>query len=215
MKKYTWILVLVLLLSLCACKQQEPEPTYSEYPPAEKPVIYLYPEHTMDIHVELDFDGTLTAAYPAYQGGWTVTASPDGTLADPETGRIYYCLFWEGIANREFDMTAGFVVAGSDTAAFLEETLAQLGLTDKEANEFIIYWLPRMEDNAYNLISFQTDAYTECAALHITPAPDSVLRIYMTWKALDEPIEIPRQDLASFERTGFTVVEWGGSEIAE
>lgn len=85
----------------------------------------------------------------------------------------------------------------------------------KMNTESFFNWLPRMQDNAYNLISFQTDAYTECAALHITPAPDSVLRIYMTWKALDEPVEIPRQDLASFERTGFTVVEWGGSEIAE
>jgi hypothetical protein len=30
---------------------------------------------------------------------------------------------------------------------------------------------------------------------------------------LEEFIEIPPQEIKSFERTGFTVVEWGWSEI--
>lgn len=217
MKKFALLLVVVMLLSLCACKQQpqETEPVYNDYPPVEKPVIYLYPEKTMEVHVELDFEGVLTSTYPAYQNGWTVTAAPDGTLTDSETGRTYYCLFWEGVSSEAYDMTEGFVVAGSDTAAFLEEALAQLGLTEKEANEFIIYWLPRMEDNAYNLICFQTDAYTDRAQLRITPAPDSVLRVFMTWQPLAAPVDIAPQKLEGFVREGFTVVEWGGAEITE
>ena len=43
---------------------------------------------------------------------------------------------------------------------------AQLGLNREEANEFIIYWLPQMQDNAYNLISFQQDVYTDSAKAH-------------------------------------------------
>ena len=90
---------------------------------------------------------------------------------------------------------------GAETAAFLEDTLAQLGLTEKEANEFIIYWLPKMEHNAYNLIAFQTDVYTETAELTITPAPDSLLRVFMAWQPLSEPIEIEPQTFTPFERT--------------
>ena len=30
-----------------------------------KPVIYLYPEETMDVSVSLDYDGVLTTTYPA------------------------------------------------------------------------------------------------------------------------------------------------------
>ena len=105
------------------------------------------------------------------------------------------------------------MVAGKDTEAFLEEALAQLGLTSREANEFIIYWLPRMEHNAWNLISFDTSVYQENATLTVYPAPDSLLRVFMTWQALDAPIEIAAQILPTFERTGFTVVEWGGAEI--
>ncbi len=38
----------------------------------------------------------------------------------------------------------------------------------KEHNEFIVYWLPRMQDNAYNLISFQSEACTDAAEPVIT-----------------------------------------------
>ena len=144
-----------------------------------------------------------------------MTAAPDGTLTDPDTGRTYYCLFWEGIIDRQFDLSAGFCVAGEDTAAFLEDALARLGLTEREANEFIIYWLPRMEGSPYNLISFQTDAYTDAAELTIAPAPDTLIRVFMTWKGLDQPVEIPAQELTAPTRTGFTAVEWGGAELGK
>ena len=95
----------------------------------------------------------------------------------------------------------------------MEQALADLGLTRREANEFIVYWLPRMEDSAFNLISFQGQAYTDQACLSVSPEPDSVLRVFLAWKALDAPVEIPPQPLPSFDRTGFTVVEWGGCQI--
>ena len=181
---------------------------------AEKPVIYLYPTAETDINVRLALNGDLTVSYPAYHtDGWTVTALPDGTLTD-ENGRTYDSLFWEAALDAEYDLRTGFCVRGEDTTAFLEESLSALGLTDTEANAFIVYWLPRMQNNAYNLISFQTTAYTDAAVLEITPAPDTVIRVFMTWQAQDNEIEIPAQTLPEAPaRKGFTVVEWGGTEI--
>lgn len=112
-----------------------------------KPVIYLYPEQTMEVSVLLDFNGQLTTTYPAYDNGWKVVAEPDGTLVDAN-GREYYCLYWEGESDVDFDMLEGFCVKGSETAVFLEK-----------------------------------------------------------------PVAISAQTLETPERTGFTVVEWGGSEI--
>ena len=178
-----------------------------------KPVIYLYPEEETRVSVKLDYDGTLTSTYPAYGDGWTVDASPDGTLTDPITGRQYYCLFWEGVTDRQYDFSQGFCVAREDTAAFLEEALAELGLTEREANEFLIYWLPRLEENPYNLISFQTTAYTDGAELTIDPAPDTLIRVFMAWRGLEEPVEVAPQTLTAPARTGFTAVEWGGAEV--
>ena len=197
MKKYVMVIALLLAVVLCACKQQVGSGNANEAPEVDKPVIYLYPEHPMDVHVELVFDGTLTTTYPRYRSGWNVTAEPDGTLTDMGTGRTYYCLFWEGVANKPYEINEGFVVAGTDTAAFLEDALEKLGLTEKEANEFIIYWLPRMEGNAYNLICFQQEQYIDSAVLKIEPQPDSILRVFMTWKALEEPVEIKEQILTS------------------
>ena len=179
-----------------------------------KPVIYLYPREEIRVSVNLDYAGRLTAAYPTYGTGWDVIASPDGTLTDLETGREYYCLFWEGITDAEYDFSSGFCVPGEETEKFLEDALARLGLTDREANEFIIYWLPRMEENAYNLISFQTEAYTESAVLTVDPVPDTLIRVFMAWKGMNEPAELPPQRLEAPERTGFTVVEWGGTELS-
>lgn len=181
---------------------------------AYKPVIYLYPEEETAVSVELSLDGKLTCTYPAYRSGWTVTASPDGTLTDAR-GQTYNYLYWEGETNARWDLSQGFCVKGTDTTAFLEDALAKLGLTRREANEFIVYWLPQMEQNPYNMISFQTDCYREAAQLRIDPAPDTLIRVFMTWQAADAYAEIPRQELTSPERTGFTVVEWGGTQITD
>ena len=179
----------------------------------EKPVIYLYPEQAQEVYVQLELDGEFTCTYPEYDNGWKVKAYPDGTLRDQVTGKEYNYLFWEGTSETEYDLSRGFVVEGKDTAGFLEEKLAYLGLNEKERNEFIVYWLPQMEDNKYNLITFQGKAYTEHAKLKISPEPDSILRVFMVYKPLDKAIDIPEQELEPFEREGFTVIEWGGAEM--
>ena len=208
-KENRWAALLLALAcagSLAACQEVQ----YSA-----KPVGYLYPEEEMEVTVTLDFDGTLTSTYPAYGDGWTVTARPDGTLTNPATGREYFCLFWEGITEAEYDFSAGFCVAGEDTAAFLEDALDRLGLTEREADEFIIYWLPELEGNPYNLLSFQTEAYTDSAGLTIDPAPDTLIRVFLAWKGLDAPVEVEPQKLPAPERAGFTAEEWGGAEVVQ
>ncbi|MBQ8558937.1 MAG: hypothetical protein IJ439_03010 [Tyzzerella sp.] len=70
-----------------------------------------------------------------------------------------------------------------------------------------------MEQNKYNIISFQTDTYTDAAQLNIHPAPDTLIRVFMAWQAADEYVELSEQELSAPKRTGFTVVEWGGTEV--
>jgi hypothetical protein len=177
-----------------------------------KPVIYLYPEKEMQVSVDLTLDGKLTCTYPAYDNGWEGTASPSGILTDAK-GQTYNYLYWEGETYAQYDLSKGFCVKGEDTAEFLEDALDKLGLTRREANEFIVYWLPLMEQNPYNIISFQTDIYTDAAKLKVDPEPDTLIRVFMAWQKTDSFVEIPEQELSAPERSGFTVVEWGGTEI--
>ncbi len=188
----------------------EPEDLWTD----AKPVIYLYPNSTIGVDVKLNYIGALTCTYPEYNDGWSVTATPDGTLYD-ENGMEYNYLYWEGIDDAEPDFSSGYCVRGEDTAGFLEDILSKLGLTRREANEFIVYWLPLMEPNEYNIISFDTENYIKNAQLVITPEPDSMIRVFMTWKASDKPVEITAPEIEAPTRNGFTVVEWGGKEIEE
>ena len=177
-----------------------------------KPVLYLYPEAETEVTVRLENQGRLTCTYPAPDpdGAWRVTARPDGTLTDRQ-GWEYSYLFWEGASDgTPPDFSRGFVVRGSDTAAFLREKLAYMGLTPREYNEFIVYWLPRMQDNPWNLIAFQGKNYTDSAPLTVTPRPESVLRVFMAYRPLNAPISVLPQELTPFVRKGFTLVEWGG-----
>ena len=204
MKRFLAVLAAVLLAAgVSGCGPCEDEVF------TEKPVLYLYPEETAEVSVKLDYQGRLTTTYPAYNDGWVVTAEPDGTLE--MDGKEYSYLFWEGVSDAEYDFSKGFVVAGEDTAEFLQEKLALLGLTPREYNEFIVFWLPRMEGNPYNLIAFQGAAYTDSAPLEVEPEPDTVLRVFMAYQALEEPMVVPEQELVPTERVGFTLVEWGGT----
>ena len=182
---------------------------------AKKPVIYLYPEKVKDVHVELELtESELNTTYPKYDNGWDVTAYPDGMLLNKADGSHHKYLFWDAVNCRtRFDFSKGFCVAGSDTESFLKEKLTYIGLNEQEMNEFIVYWLPLMEHNAYNLISFQGDAYTNSAKLKITPTPDSECRVFMAYVPLENAVAIEPQQLETFERNGFTVVEWGGAEV--
>lgn len=180
----------------------------------EKPVVYLYPEEETVISVKLDYKGDLTCTYPAYEDGkgWEdLTVSPDGTIR--KDGKEYYCLYWEGRGIADYDFSKGFCVKGEDSAVFLEAVLPQMGLTPREANEFIIYWLPRLEQNPYNVISFQQEAYTVTAPLEVSPTPDSMLRVFMAFYGTDSYVEMVPQEFEAFQRLGFTVVEWGGAEV--
>jgi hypothetical protein len=181
----------------------------------EKPVIYIYPEKDTTVSVKLNYDGEIIHSYPEYpDSGWTVKAQADGTLWDKD-GKSYYALFWEGKPDAELFAKDGFVVKGSETAAFLEEKLAYLGLNRREANEFIMYWLPRMESYPYNFIHFAGKTYEEMAELIIDPKPETLIRVMMLTLPLQHNMHMPEQDLSPLkkERKGYTVVEWGGSVL--
>lgn len=182
----------------------------------KKPIIYLYPTEETNVVVKLSNPEKLTTTYPKYKDSWNVTARPDGTLIDNTTNRTLYGLYWEGIDNGAKQTNEGFIVKGTDTIKFLEEKLSILGLNEKEAEEFIIYWLPILEKNNYNYIRFSTKEEIEnYMKLDVTPQPDTTIRIIMNYKPLDKKINVKEQELIKQERNGFTLVEWGGSRIKD
>lgn len=194
-------------------------PSEKNNPLTAKPVIYLYPETTQQVNVKLDFAGQVHTTYPEYPStGWNVTAQPDGTLTDLSDNSTHYYLFWDGLASKPWQYEKGSVVPGKDTRKFLTEALQKMGLTPREYNDFITFWLPQMEKNEYNLISFSGKEYEDIAKLTVTPKPDSALRVHMMWKPVSESetanySQLQPQTFQPFQRNGFTLVEWGGTKI--
>ena len=179
----------------------------------KKPVLYLYPEEDIDVKINFKNEDILKTTYPKYNDGWEVHVKSDGSITD-ENGRGYYALYWDEEYNSKEDFSTGFYVKSEDSIKFLEEKLNEIGLTEREANEFIMYWLPIMEENGNNLVHFEfTKDREKTNKINIDPKPDSMLRLGIVIKKVDKKVKIKAQKLEHFDRVGFSVVEWGGTII--
>ena len=177
-----------------------------------KPMIYIYPEKDMDLKIKLGNKNLLLHTYPKYKDEWNVRVSKNGNIYDYDTQRNYYGLYWEGIDSTKLNEEEGFIVKGEDTVSFLEEKLEILGLNEREINEFIVYWIDKLENNKYNFIHFRTkDEMDKIMPLEFSEKPDTIIRVMMDLKGLNEYRKVKEQKITKVERKGFTVVEWGGT----
>lgn len=184
----------------------------------KKPVIYLYPENETEVNVRVNPTGELGFTYPEYpSNGWTVNAKPNGDLIMGE--QTYNYLFWESEqVPPHISADSGFVVRKETTVAFLESVLDQFGLNSKEKADFITFWGPQLIQNESNFIQFHFNE--ECnsfAELTIQPQPEKIFRIYLLYANAATIVinskTIQPQIIPQSERSGFTVIEWGGFEI--
>lgn len=182
-----------------------------------KPAIYLYPNVKTEINIKNDFKGKVLNTYPLYKNGWNVIAEPNGTLYNLDDKRIYNYLFWDGSYNfttKHYQYENGFYVKKDDNITFLQEKLELLGLNNTEINDFVVYWLPELNKNEENFIHFWVnDNIDNSSILTINPKPDTLLRVFMEFKSYNGEQKLPLQELYLTSRKGFTVVEWGGSNI--
>lgn len=176
-----------------------------------EPILYLYPEKEEKVEVKLGEEIAVTASYPAYRGGWSVIAQPDGELFDAHSGRRMPYLFWEGHSYVLPSETKGFVVKGAEVREFLEKTLPQLGLNEKETRDFVTVWAPKLNSSPYYFLTFlERSVADRYYPLNIQPQPDTTIRVLMDYRPLNAPMYVAPLELAqALERRGFTAVEWG------
>lgn len=205
-----------------------------------KPVVYLYPEKPTDIHLSFATPVSLNTQIPFYHDGWFVNAKPDGTLIDlqpqfTDCSKInslkfgseyantacktnaYQYIYWSGKSEVNSYPTAdgGWVVKKNDLQKFMDEKLKEIGFTNKESTDMTSYWVPKMiEKNSpfYRISFLTTSQMNKFIPMNINPLPDSVLRIFLDFKALSSrpTIDPIPQQFNKFIRNGFTLVEWGG-----
>jgi hypothetical protein len=191
----------------------------------EKPVVYLYNDRaTKEVNVQVTTDNDMVFTYPKMQEGnqWNVQVGQDGIKTND--GRSYPYLFWEAAGKGDFytrqeGKIAGSIVKTDTVVSFLEAKLYALHLNPTEVTDFISYWGPRLQQQAYAIVQFKVDeSVNEIAALDITPQPDWMRRVYMVFTGFETypsvaVTEEPILEEGLVKREGFYVVEWGGSEI--
>lgn len=183
---------------------------HKEVPGYDKPVLYIYPKKKTNVTVTFEHPELLTTTYPKYNKSWKVTANKNGDLYDSNR-KYYYGLYWEEKGSNNVTFDEGFYVTKDNAIEFLEEKLHTIGLNDKEKNEFIMYWLPILEKNEKSIVYFElTEERNSYNKLIIKPKPDSMLRIAIHVKKVNQEVRIREQILKPFKRKGFTAVEWGG-----
>jgi len=173
-----------------------------------KPNIYLYPPETTEVSVTLGFPqgGFITTSIPEYGDGWRVTVTPDGIV----DGKYGY-LFYEAQQFDHYQYKEGWTVATAGLEKFFRGNLAAYGFAGREIEDFIAWWIPRLNEGPCYDIYPQTRAEIDpFVTLDIAPAPDSVQRLFYATRPtgdcaahLDEPVIVP------FAREGFAVLEWG------
>lgn len=189
----------------------------------KKPVVYLYSEERIDARVELITEMDLTFTYPAHEEGWEVSLGPGKDLT--VNGKDYPYLFWEAETSKlkysqKGSALIGEVVKTDSIISYLEGKLDFLGFNNTEKTDFITFWGPLMKSYPYVIAQFDVNEMIDkMAELKITPYPDQMRRVYMLFTGFeDEPqVELVPPSLISdgFVREGFTVFEWGGSEISK
>jgi hypothetical protein len=183
-----------------------------------KPVIYLYSESLITANLQLNPSGKFTFTYPIIENNsWKLKVSEKGIS---HIGKTYPYLFYEtenedmNFSYTERELT-GHVSSKDEVIPYLERSLTEMGLTQKEQTDFITFWAPRMVQNEQVFIQFWIDEdYDQVATLSITPQPESMKRIYIVYAPIVNNVPVYKeQTFESFTRKGFTVIEWGGSEL--
>lgn len=184
----------------------------------EKPVIYLYPEASMQVEVKVQARGKMLFTYPALNDAWKMTAHPGGELEID--GKMYPYLFWEAENPRiESNWREGTLVEREKIVEFLEAQLDEVGLNARESADFITYWAPRMMQHPKCVVHFLQN--NDCAVfgdLNVLPEPNEINRLYILWSGVDNFADysyLRPQKLQKISRLGFDLLEWGGVEMFE
>lgn len=180
-----------------------------------KPVIYLYPTKNTIVNVKVNTPGSIIESIPFYvDGGWNVLAHPNGTL--DYDGKIYKEFYYESSVTKVNPPKQGFVVEKDKAEEKLKEITAKLGLIKPEQEEFLSYWLPKINNlnSPYLFISvIDKEEKDRIDNVEILPKPDTKIEFIVYFKPVYKPFSVSGLNLPSEppKRIGFTSVEWGGT----
>jgi hypothetical protein len=173
-----------------------------------KPNIYLYPQtaRTLSVALEFPLGGSVIQSIPLYSNGWKVNVEPSGKI-----DQQYDYIFYESKNPDAYQYGSGWIVGKDTLTSFFSNNLLLDGFSEREKDDFIEYWIPRLVDHPYYAIYPQFAGEIEkTIQLKISESPDNMLRLFYIIKGTmnkDQTLSVPT--IPQFKRNGFVVTEWG------
>ena len=172
-----------------------------------KPNIYIYPPEPINLTVNISFPngGEITESIPPYKTGWDIFVNESG-LIDNE----FEYLFYESLTPDLYQYQYGWIIEKEQLTNFFTENMTEYGFNEKEIKDFITYWIPLLNSSNMFAIYPQTEQTIEqIIKLNFSIKPNSILRLFYIIKTVDESYSLQCPQIDQFERSGFTVAEWG------
>ena len=183
------------------------------------PAIWLYPPKPTRVSVELGFlgRGLMTLSVPAYNNGWIVEADaskPLPIVRGVYDGGAHTYLDYDGFRDGDFQTRSGWVVEQKDLLQWQRSKLRELAFHENEIDDVNYAYgrllLMRNYPERFFLVYPQVQAIVDASvSLKITPAPESVYRLWLYFIPTNDPPVIAEPKLSPVSRVGFTAVELG------
>lgn len=173
-----------------------------------KPNIYIYPNEPIDLSVKLNFPkgGKIVTSIPEYGTGWNIVVDTSGLI-----NNTYSYLFYESTQPDVWQRNYGWIIQIDKLELFFRQNMTDYGFNKREINDFIEYWIPRLNDYQFYSIYPQTESIIDdVIQLDISKQPENILRLFYVIKGhnqLQDKLAAP--NIESFEREGYFVTEWG------
>ena len=172
-----------------------------------KPNIYIYPTEKTELAIKLKFPngGKILESDPLYTNGWQIQVQSSGLINDE-----YRYLFYEARIPEIIQRESGWVLDGNELEDFFKINLTALTFSEPEINDFLDYWLSYFEIKAtYAIYPLFTKDLAGIIEINFSLPPDHINRVIYLIEEYTENITLKNPEIPTYEREGFTVLEWG------
>lgn len=178
---------------------------------AYKPNIYLYGDAGTEVDIEFVHPERLRNVIPEYSEQWKTIINEDGQLTVNGVSGFSY-LFYESVTEKSLLQTdTGFAVPSGNRKDVLKKIMEEYGFNQVETDDFVEYWSGKLDDNAdYIACPQNTEVVEKAMPIRLNGTEiDSCFRLWFYFVE-DTGQEYKAPKVEQIERTGTTLVEWGG-----
>ena len=184
------------------------------------PAIWLYPETSCDVEVELSFQGRgfMTDSIPSYNGKWMIAVDTSARYLRYKkqygSPSEYTFLDYDGFREGPFQRNQGHCISVHDFRNWLSQDLSERGFLENEISDTDYYFGRLLRDKwrtTPNICVYpqEEDIINQSVSMRVVPRPHCVSRLWYWLRPVKEQISIPEPPKTRMKRRGVSVVELG------